>query len=71
MNDGILRKQRARAEDKKLGMVVCTETTNKYGGSDRSLTREASKTRAANTITEMFPVGRKSGVCKPGSEDAY
>lgn len=68
MNDGILRKQRAHAENKKLGMVVCTETTNKYGGENRTLTRESSKTRPANTTTEMFPAGRKSGVCKPGQE---
>ncbi len=64
-----LKKQRDSAESKPLGRTECVYRYDMdTGRTSYGQKRLDAKNRPPNTMNFMFPVGRTSGVCKPGSE---
>lgn len=64
-----LKKQLDSAESKPLGRTECVYSYSmETGRTTYGQRRVDAKNRPPNTMAYMTPVGRTSGVCKPGSE---
>jgi hypothetical protein len=70
MNEGILRKQRAHAEEhaKKLGRTENYYEVGPDGEVKHGVRRMSQVKNPPNVRASEIPVGRKRGVCKPGDE---